>query len=698
MRIDLNCPAEILNVDLPKKEEPWVTLVLMDGTDRGINSCEATIRILDSAGEELSRTVHRARALGGRPHSTFTMTVPMERPEGAALAEARLDKVWFEDNDVWRRNAAAEVEYESNVLPAGNDLNALKYVAGPAAVGFPSQQAALWVCVCGRANGNRDFVCRRCGRRKETIFQQYNRNAVLQKVNQRERQLDLRTRGVREEAAAMQRIREAAYNERQNRKGYRRRLAALAAAALLLTAGCGMFGVQGLRLWSANRAAEDGRLEQAEEILTDLGTFPGAEARLAKTRLTMARRDGTAAADGAGEFEEERLKEISALLRSAGTEETDAPLADRVDLKRAESLLAAGNTAEAEALTLSLPEKTAGRADLLDACAYARGRAAMAGRDYAAARAVFLSLGNYREAETLAKDCLYEPALAMIEDGDYEGAIANLEQIAGYQDSGELILKSLYLKGMTLEGTGNTEEARQAYLAAGDYEDAADRAKRLRRAQADAEMAVQNYAAAMAIFQELDGQGDARDQWIYCATELARAAYKLKDYDRAAELLTGLPEDTKETENIRTRALFLGAKAAAEQGDLEKAVNMMERVAGYGDSRKQIRTWRLALAEEAMGREAWEDARGWLEPLSDTYTAQRMLKQIDSRQTEQAAAAAEEEKAEAADETSADGAAGEKSDGTDEDAQAEGAESGDAAEARGQAAEPAAETEESGAE
>ena len=142
----------------------------------------------------------------------------MEIPEGAAGAEARLDKVWFEDNDVWRREKSRETEYEPNALPPGNELNALKYAAGEAAVGFPSQQEDLWVCVCGRPNGNRDQICARCRRQREMIFQQYNRNAVLRRVSQRERQLDLQTRGAREEAARLQRIREEEYDRNQARK------------------------------------------------------------------------------------------------------------------------------------------------------------------------------------------------------------------------------------------------------------------------------------------------------------------------------------------------------------------------------------------------------------------------------------------------------------------------------------------------
>ena len=55
-------------------------------------------------------------------------------------------------------------------------------------------------------------------------------------MNQRERQLDLRTRGVREEAAAMQRIREAEYRVEETRRKRQRHLAVCLAVFLALAA------------------------------------------------------------------------------------------------------------------------------------------------------------------------------------------------------------------------------------------------------------------------------------------------------------------------------------------------------------------------------------------------------------------------------------------------------------------------------
>ena len=642
MRIDLNCPAEVVRTELYReKEGSWVRLILMDLADRSIDSCEATVRILDREGKETGRTVHRARALKGRPHTTFPMNVPVELPENAVSAEATLDKIWFEDRDVWRRSRDREKEYEPNLLPPGNELNALRYVAGNGAAGFPSQQAEMWICVCGRPNGNESALCARCRRQRDLIFRQYNRNAVLRQVSQRERQLDLQTRGAREEAARLQRIREEEYDRKQERHRRRRNLLIGWICAMALAAGI-YWGLEpALRLWSADTALREDRLEDAREILSGLEGFPGAEARSEETEIRIARRDGAAAAADAGAFSVDSMAETAARLREKGSPETDGALADRVDLSRARAMMEAGDLTGAEELAESLPEALEGRAALLEECRYARGEKALAEKDYARAEEIFLSLGDYPGAAEKAREAVYEPALVQMEEGNYESAIQAFSSIPDYQDSRELISRCWYLKGYVLENQGMAEEARQAYLSAGEYEDAAERARTIRWNQAEAALEAEDYAAALPLYREMDGYADARDKWILCATELARVSYKQREYAQAAAWLEDLPEDTKSTIQIRTRALYLGAKAAANRGELPEAIEMMERVADYGDAARNIRNWRISLAQQKMDGGSYAEAREILEPVAENYTAQQLLKKIEEAEAAGAEAPAE---------------------------------------------------------
>ena len=135
MLIDLTCPAEIFGTKMPTEDIPAVTLTLYNLSDRVIASVEVTVRMLSAAGAEKERMTFRGRALNGRPHSTFAMNVPMSVFPGVSSAEVMIEKVWFADNDVWRRNESEETEYEPNALPSSPHLTNLKYVAGEAAVG-----------------------------------------------------------------------------------------------------------------------------------------------------------------------------------------------------------------------------------------------------------------------------------------------------------------------------------------------------------------------------------------------------------------------------------------------------------------------------------------------------------------------------------------------------------------------------------
>ena len=644
MRIDLNCPAEVVSTELIREEGDWVRLILMNLTERGIDSCEATVRLLNREGEEKGRTVHRARALRGRPHSAFTMMVPAELPEGTVRAEATLDKVWFEDRDVWRRNPALETEYESNLLPPGNDLNALRYVAGNSAVGFPSQQASLWVCVCGRPNANGDAYCVRCRRQKELIFQQYNRNEVLRQVSQRERQLDLETRGAREETARLQRLREEEYHRKQLCADRRKKLLAALICALAAAALC-LWGIEpALRLWSADSAIREGRLEDAKETLTGLRHFPGAEGLLAEAELQTARRDGETAAENPDAFSEEQMAEMAALLRGKGDGAADDQLADRIDLSRAKALLKAGKPEEAETLLRELPETLEGRGGLLNDCTWARAEKALQAHEYETARKLFESLGDYPGAAEKALEAQYESALMLMEAGEYDAAIAAFSGIPDYLDCRELIRRCYYLKGLVLESQGEAEAARAAYLSAESYEDSAERAQAIQWRQAEAFYAAKDYASALVIYREMDGYEDAREKWITCALELARAAYKQKEYAEAAAYLEDLPEDTREIRQIRTRGWYLGAKAAAERGELEEAISMMEKVSTYSDAMRCIRTWRMELARQRMNEGRFDEAKKLLEPVADNYQVKQLIREIEEK--EAAAGQAEEKKPE----------------------------------------------------
>ena len=99
MFIDLTCPAEIFRTVLPTEETPAAMLTLFNLSDRVITSAEVMLRLIDRNGTETEKVSYRGRALNGRPHSTFMMTVPCAAT-GVCAAEVSIEKVWFQDKDV----------------------------------------------------------------------------------------------------------------------------------------------------------------------------------------------------------------------------------------------------------------------------------------------------------------------------------------------------------------------------------------------------------------------------------------------------------------------------------------------------------------------------------------------------------------------------------------------------------------------
>ncbi len=619
MRIDLSCPAEIVRIEPPEKDSPYGLITLFNMDSRSIVSCEVTLRLLDENGGERGRAVHRARALAGRPHTAFRMSVPLEAPEVPVRGEATLDKVWFEDNDVWRKNAEREIEYTDNALPPGNLLNALKFAAGEDAVGFPGQQPDLWVCVCGRPNPNRETMCLRCQRPKSMIFNRFNRGEVERAVALRQRQLDLESRSAREEANRLQRLREEEYNREQKRARRRKRAVLALAAALVLCAAVLFVLLPSLRLLSAKRQLEAGEYGQAMAVLSELGSFPGAESAKADCEMRLARRDAAEAKDP------EILKAAAEKLR--GGDGADQSLAEDADFARASLLLEAGDFAGAQEIYSALRSDYPGREERLKECAYAAAAAALESREYDRARALFESLGDFRDAADQAKACVYEPALTLLEEGRYDEAIAAFSGIEGYLDSGEQIRKSWYLKGFTLEQAGQDAAAREAYVLAGSYEDAYDRASAILMAQADALAAAGEYAAAIPLYQELKGYGESLPKWQYAAYTLSAKYFKSKEFHSIIELIDALPEQNEDTERIRTKAIYQAGKVAYKEEKWAEAAALLERIPDYQDAENLLKRCRYEMALLLLEEEKWAEAAALLEQTGNYRQTEKLLKQ-----------------------------------------------------------------------
>lgn len=569
-KIDLTCPAEIFTAALPTEEIPAATLTLFNLSDRVITSVEVLLRLLDDDGGETERLAYRGRALNGRPHSTFLLTVPCAPSAGLKALDVSVEKVWYADNETWRRDPVNSVEYTPNALPVSPALTNLKFAAGETAVGYPSLQNGLWVCVCGRPNPEGESYCARCGRQMETVFSLYTPEAVEAQISMKERQLDLSSRNIREDTIRMQRIREEEYKQKKARRGMRFRLLVAAVLCAALTAAVLFFFEPWLRLSAGRRALENGDAAGAKKAFQALGTFGGADGMISECDWLIAKE----AAENAKSAED--LARASGLLRAVKDRPEAADEANKTDLIRARLLLGNNRWEEAlEALAL-LPEDYEGRAELQQSCLTAKAWALQNAGQYAEAREVWLQLGDMPGAREQAALCIYEPAKALMEQKDWDGAIAVFSTIPDYQDSREKTLECHYHKAEELEAAGDKDGACREYLLAGSWGDATAKYSALTYEQAEALYAAGDIKAAQALYASLPDDENAKEKDVQCRYQLAEEAASIVEYSTVLELLKGIPDEYKDTKALRGEASYKKAQTAFRQGEWETAMNLLK--------------------------------------------------------------------------------------------------------------------------
>ena len=189
MRIDLTCPVEAWKSTLPTAEKPACEVTLFNLSSLQVVSVEVTLLLSSSDGEETAKIIHRGRGLNGAPGKTFTMTVPVDGHISPERYEITVEKVWFDNSSVWRRETENTITYTPNNLRRSAQLTTLRAIAGDMASGYPEQQKGLWLCVCGRPNPDDAVLCARCHRDKAEVFANFSREAIDAVVAQREEAL-----------------------------------------------------------------------------------------------------------------------------------------------------------------------------------------------------------------------------------------------------------------------------------------------------------------------------------------------------------------------------------------------------------------------------------------------------------------------------------------------------------------------------
>ncbi|MBR3494987.1 MAG: hypothetical protein IKH38_06110 [Clostridia bacterium] len=184
-----------------------------------------------------------------------------------------------------------------------------------------------------------------------------------------------------------------------------------------------------------------------------------------------------------------------------------------------------------------------------------------------------LNVNGMEEAAARLRDCSFQRALALVESGDYTGALAKLAALGDYPGVKEPMQKCYAKLADAAYAANDYAGAYDNYLLAGDFEGSAAKAQAL----------VDAYTAAKALMSE-NKFDEAHDAFA-----------ALYNYADAAQL--------------SNESLYRKAKALEDAGDYEGAIAQYQALGSYSDSALQASGGVYYRKAEAMMKtSSWEEA------------------------------------------------------------------------------------------
>ena len=609
MRSDLTCPIEVVDVRVEQQETEGAQAVVcvirfLNLMEKAVDSVQMNIICFDEAGTRLGGRLVRAFVHDEDDIRHFAGAFMPEHVDGVARVEASVEKVWFKDSEVWRREERNVREYTPNNLPEGRELDRLRTVAGPDAAGYPYEGDLFWMCVCGRANTLDDKLCFKCHRERARVLAEYSYAAIESTVGRRERDLEKRTReNLRKSSEQTVKHMTAEQEKRRQRS---RRMGTVIALLILAVAGLSAWrwGVPCAASVVATKRLDSGLSADAKAIFEwiDLhwpGQFGAKEnAQEAERRII----EGLIAVG-----HEDALVEASWRARAIPGPEGGA-LYERAQLALAASCEVRGDYERAQAIYEALRESDEAAKRLLELI-YTVADAAQERVDYPTAIERFASLGDYRDAQERHTQCIYLYGRQLLREGHYKQAAEQFMLVSGEEDALELARQSYYLLAQVHQQDGEYVAAAELYESLGVYEQAHLRARECRYAAgmqalkasgfyADMDDAAQGDEAEAA---EPDGEAQAYD-----ADAVQPVETDIKALGDAAEQFA-LAGDYEDAQARFEAAVYMLSEHALESGDAQTAVGWLQRLPRGEEATAALNAATYALAEE---REAGGDREG----------------------------------------------------------------------------------------
>lgn len=609
MRIDLTCPVELWHCKMPTPAEPALAMQVYNLSDKAVSSIQVCVLCFDAEGEQFARRVERIQGLQAPSRHVFEMAMEAEEGADAQDLEVVIEKVWFDDGTVWRRGAAPMVDYTPAPLLEGERLRVMQELAGRDAASYPSDQGNVWLCVCGRPNGPKEEECRRCRRDKHEIFTKLNEASIEKIILARQSALEEAQRRQREEARRIAQEKEAQLKKRRRR----RKICIVSVSAVVLASalayGTYFHAIPYYHYYLANRALEGGQYESAKEQFLALEAYKDS----ADMALECDYRAALSALNG-GTFTS--LRTAQAGFDALGDYKDSAEKAQEARYVTAEKLLAAGSYAEAIGYYEQIPAYADARMKRKQAEYEWANELMEVDEDYAAAREKYLELGDYQSAQTLAQECLYQPAAQALSDGDPLTAIDLYRQLGAYRDSETQLKAAYYAAAEQYFAQGDYDTAASYFLLAEDYADAYRRATGCLYTPAVEAMGEGDYARAAEMLEKIQGYLDSKALLAQCYYEQGKILMDSGDYEGAKEYFRQAPE-LQAAQDALKECAYLPAMDYLQNGEEAQALALLETIPDYKDSADYVNRLRYDQAISLLNDKQYDQAIPLLETLGD---------------------------------------------------------------------------------
>ncbi len=597
MKSDLTCPVEVVSIEIQRENgdtnENGLIVCLIDFynlSEKAVDSIQMNLICYNAENVRLGGRLVRASARGeGR--TRFSGAFMPEHVDDTVRVEASVEKVWFQDGVIWRREEENVREYMPNQLPEGRELDRLRSVAGPDAAGYAREEDALWLCVCGRANSPEDENCRRCHRERAYVLKNYSFAAIDATLGRKERMLEEKTRDtlIRSSEQTVEEMKTEQKRQNKRKRRVKRVILILVLAAGALAAL--RWGVPYAASQYAEKRLNEGLSADAKKIYAFVDTYWPGEFGSREGMEEAERRiiDGLIS-----------VNTENALFQAAQRAEAlgDAQRMSQAVIARAQLCLQAEQPEDAEKLLAELPEDEEAQ-KLRKSIIYDMAEAARTQLDFETAIARFDELGDYEDAPEQKDETIYLYGRHLMRAGEYEKACSQFMQVTGEPDAISHIRQCRYAMAQQYQKAGNYLEAAPLYESLGVYEEAETRGRFCRYTAGSAALQAGNLEEAAEQFKMAEDYEDAAERFADIALTLGSAALEAGRNQEAIGWLEQLPY-TEDIAEMLNRAIYAYASDLEKEGQKELAVTEFSSLGGYSDARTRANRIEYDLALSYM--------------------------------------------------------------------------------------------------